>query len=52
MRGRMVRDLVNEVQAPGRHEISFDGSRLASGLYMYQITSGDFTETRRMTLVK
>lgn len=52
IRGRIVQDLVDEVQGPGRHEITFDGSRLASGMYMYQVISGDFTETRRMTLVK
>ena len=34
------------------HVVDFDGSRLASGLYMYQVTTKDQTITRQMTLLK
>ena len=52
VRGRMVEELVNGEREAGRHVVNFDGSRLASGLYMYQITTKDQTITRQMTLVK
>lgn len=36
----------------GRHTMSFDGSKLASGVYFYQLESGAFTATRKMLLLK
>lgn len=44
--------LVDQQQAAGQHEVLFDGSRLASGNYVYRITAGGQTVTRTMTLVK
>jgi hypothetical protein len=32
--------------------VTFDASRLATGMYLYQIRSGKFIETKRMLLVK
>lgn len=39
-------------QTAGQMEIVFDGSDLASGVYLYRLTAGEFTETRRMLLLK
>jgi len=50
--GRQVATLVNEVKAPGSYEARFDGSRFSSGVYYYKLTSGSFTQTRTMMLVK
>jgi hypothetical protein len=50
--GREVAILVNERQTPGRYSVSFDGSRLASGMYIYRLTAGDFVRTRKMLLTK
>ena len=50
--GQHVTTLVNESQQPGRYEVSFDASNLASGTYIYRIEAGDFTETKQMMLVK
>jgi hypothetical protein len=50
--GREVHTLVNESLQPGTYETSFNGSVLNSGIYFYKLTSGDFTETKRMTLIK
>ncbi|MGA9295622.1 MAG: PQQ-binding-like beta-propeller repeat protein [Ignavibacteriaceae bacterium] len=50
--GREVSTLVNEVKIQGRYSVKFDGSNLASGLYFYRITSNNFTETRKMMLMK
>jgi hypothetical protein len=50
--GREVQTLVNESLRPGTYEATFDGSQLTSGVYFYKLTSGDFSETKRMLLVK
>ena len=50
--GREVQTLVNERLQPGSYETSFDGSGLNSGVYFYKITAGNFTETKRMLLIK
>lgn len=52
MRGRMVADVLNEVRAAGSHQVAFDGTRLASGMYMYRLVTDSFTLTERMTLLK
>ena len=50
--GREVRTLVNESLAPGTYEARFDGSNLPSGTYFYKLTVGDFTQTKKLTLLK
>jgi hypothetical protein len=50
--GREVAVLVNERKAPGSYEVKFDGKGLASGVYLYRMQAGDFTETRRLCLIK
>jgi len=50
--GREVKTLVNEVKTKGRYEVVFDASQLASGLYIYEITSGSFKASKKMTLIK
>jgi hypothetical protein len=50
--GRNVATLVDEKQAPGNYEVKFDGARLASGMYFYRLTTGEFTAVRTMTLLK
>ncbi|MCX6157435.1 MAG: T9SS type A sorting domain-containing protein [Ignavibacteriae bacterium] len=50
--GREVQTLVNESLKPGTYEISFDGSLLNSGVYFYMITAGNYSESKRMLLIK
>ncbi|MFA7359648.1 MAG: T9SS type A sorting domain-containing protein [Candidatus Kapaibacterium sp.] len=50
--GREVQTLVNERMQPGTYETAFDGSNLSSGVYFYRMISGDYTETKRMVLVR
>ncbi len=50
--GREVATLVNEKLQPGTYEVTFDGSRLASGIYFYRLRTESYTETKRMILVK
>ena len=37
---------------PGHHQITFDGSGLASGIYIYRLAAGDFTASGKMVLMK
>lgn len=50
--GREVEILVNEMLKPGKYEVDWNAVNYTSGVYYYKITSGDFSETRKMVLVK
>jgi hypothetical protein len=50
--GREVAVLLNEKKSPGTYELQFDGSGLASGVYIYRLTAGSFVASRRMVLLK
>ena len=50
--GQHVATLVNETQAAGYHEVKFDGSNLASGVYFYRLTAGYFVATNRLLLLR
>jgi hypothetical protein len=50
--GIEVATLVSEKQSPGVYEVTFDGSGFASGIYFYKLIAGDYSETRRMILIK
>jgi hypothetical protein len=50
--GNEVATLVNEQRAPGAYEVSFDAGNLASGVYVYTLTAGDFVQTRKLMLMK
>jgi hypothetical protein len=50
--GKEVATLINESKAPGNYDIKFDGGKLASGIYLYKITAGSFTQTDKMILMK
>ena len=52
MLGKEVATLVNSEQTAGNYEVTFDASKLTSGVYFYKITSGDFTDVKKMLLVK
>jgi len=50
--GREVITLVNENLQPGNYTINFDAGNLSSGVYFYKLTSGSFTQTKKMMLIK
>jgi M6 family metalloprotease-like protein len=50
--GREVSVLVNERRDAGVHEVKFDASNLASGVYFYRLQAGDFVQTRKLLLLR
>ncbi len=50
--GKEIATLVNENLIPGYYSIDFDATKLTSGLYFYKITAGDFSDVKKMILVK
>jgi hypothetical protein len=51
--GRHIATLLNnEAKTEGYYNIEFNASSVASGIYYYQLTAGDFTDTKKMILVK
>ncbi len=50
--GAEVATLVNEVREAGSYEVEFNADNFSSGIYYYKIASGNFTETKKMILLK
>ena len=50
--GKEVASLVNSFTNAGTHIVPFDASALSSGVYIYKITTGDFTDSKKMVLIK
>jgi photosystem II stability/assembly factor-like uncharacterized protein len=50
--GNEISTLVDSELNPGIYEIEWDAAAYSSGVYFYSVTSGNYTQTRRMVLVK
>jgi len=50
--GREIATLVNEEKPAGEYEVEFDASGLTSGIYFYQLKAGQFSETKKMVLLR
>jgi len=50
--GREIQTLIDAPMPSGEHEIRFDGSNLASGVYIYRLTAGGYVYNRKMILAK
>jgi hypothetical protein len=50
--GELVETLVDKEMESGYHAVNFDASRLASGVYLYQLQSQDFVSVKKMLLIK
>jgi hypothetical protein len=50
--GRQVAALVDGYRTAGVHDVTFDASNLASGIYVYILSAADFTASGKMVLLK
>lgn len=50
--GKEIAELVNEKLNAGSYEVEFHSGQLTSGVYFYKLTSGSFSEIKKMVLVK
>jgi len=50
--GKEISSLVNEEKQPGKYKVEFDGSRLASGVYFYRLSTPEFTSVKKLLLIK
>ncbi len=50
--GKEIATLVDGIQEAGSHSTTFDATNLSSGIYLYKLTAGSFTETKRMLVLK
>ena len=57
LKGSEVKSLVNKNHAPGKYNVIWDGTnnngdKVAAGMYLYKIQSGNFTSTEKMIFLK
>jgi hypothetical protein len=50
--GQPVSTLVSGTEEPGYHEVRFNGTELASGVYFYRLQAGGFVQTRKLVLLR
>ena len=50
--GQKIQTLVNQTQAAGKYSVTFNADGLASGVYFYKLSTGSFTQIRKMILLR
>jgi hypothetical protein len=50
--GRKIETLVDAERLPGHYQVTFDASRLPSGIYFYRLTAGSFVQTKKLMVIK
>ena len=50
--GQLIATLVDGYLEPGYHDVNFNGQHLSSGIYLYKLSTADFTAVKRMLIVK
>jgi hypothetical protein len=50
--GREVATLVNEVRQPGTYTAHWDASGVASGVYIYRLSAGNFVQCKKLLLLR
>jgi len=50
--GREIASLVNEEKPAGTYEVTWNAANLLSGVYFYQLKSGNYTATKKLLLLK
>ena len=52
MSGKEVKTLLNEYQSIGNYKTAFDASSLPAGVYFYRMKAGEFSDIRKLVLIK
>ena len=50
--GQLVKTLVNQSQTAGTHQVTFNANSLSTGVYFYSLTVDNFTQVKKMMLIK
>lgn len=50
--GTEIETLISEKRPAGEYDVEFDATHLASGIYLYRLTAGSFSQTRKMIVLK
>ncbi|KAB2843887.1 MAG: T9SS type A sorting domain-containing protein, partial [Melioribacteraceae bacterium] len=50
--GNQIKILINNKSLDGYHELNFNASNLPSGIYHYRLKAGEFSQTKKMLLIK
>ncbi|MBJ48727.1 MAG: hypothetical protein CMG59_06135 [Candidatus Marinimicrobia bacterium] len=50
--GRNIQTLVNDTYQPGYYNIVWDGTGYSSGVYFVKMTSGSYTQTQKLMMIK
>jgi hypothetical protein len=50
--GQKITTLIDQKMKPGDHEVDWDGTRFASGVYFYKFSYGSLTMTKKMVLIR
>jgi hypothetical protein len=50
--GRDVAALIEQELQPGRHQVQFNASGLSSGVYFYRLSTGSFSQTKKMIILQ
>jgi hypothetical protein len=50
--GQEAAILFEGIRQPGTYQVTFDGSKLASGVYVYRMTANNFVETKKLVLIR
>ena len=50
--GKEIATLINEEKTPGVYEVTFDAANYSSGIYIYKLQAGSFTDVKEMVLMK
>ena len=52
IQGRLIETLVDSKQPAGHHQVIWGVKNTPSGIYLYRLTAGNLSETRKMLLIK
>ncbi|MBI1932483.1 MAG: endo-1,4-beta-xylanase [Ignavibacteriales bacterium] len=50
--GREIQTLIDEIKSPGNYSCTFNAKNISSGIYYYQLTSGNFIDTKKFVVLK